>query len=376
MPTRDPYEVLGVSKEASDDEIKKAYRKLARQWHPDRNPDDDKAEERFKEVQSAYDTLSDPEKRQAYDQGGFFGGGGFNPGAGGAGFAGGGFQDFGDVLSNLFGRSGGGGARSSVPGNDLDAEIALSFDQAIHGAQVQVAVPMTAACETCGGSGAAAGTTPVTCERCGGRGVDAESQGFFSISQPCSACGGRGQIIEEACADCGGAGVGRTTKKFRVNIPAGVHDGSRIRLAGKGEPSPYGGPPGDLYVTTRVAPSPVFKQRSDGNLEVDLPVSVIEAMRGATIEVPTLSGSKRIKIPAGTQHGTSQRLKGEGPPRPKGSGRGDIHYRVKIEVPKDLNDAQREALDGLAESMNGHDPREDLLKATRGRTAADQGSGD
>lgn len=376
MPTRDPYEVLGVSKEASEDEIKKAYRKLARQWHPDRNQGDEKAEERFKEIQAAYDTLSDPEKRQAYDQGGFFGAGGFNPGAGGPGFAGGGFQDFGDVLSNLFGRSGGGGGRSSVPGNDLDAEIALNFDQAIHGTQVQVAVPMTAACETCHGSGAAPGTTPVTCERCGGRGVDAESQGFFSISQPCAACGGRGQIIEEACADCGGAGVGRTTKKFRVNIPAGVHDGSRIRLAGKGEASPYGGPPGDLYVTTRVAPSPVFKQRPDGNLEVELPVSVIEAMQGATIEVPTLDGSKRIKIPAGTQHGTSQRLKGEGPPKPKGSGRGDIHYKVKIEVPKDLSDDQLAALENLAESMNGHDPREGLLEATRGRKAADQGSDD
>ena len=367
MPTRDPYEVLGVSKEAPDDEIKKSYRKLARQWHPDRNPDDPKAEERFKEIQAAYDTLSDPEKRQAYDQGGAFGMGGFPPGGGGPGFAGAGFQDFGDVLSNLFGRSSGGGAQTSVPGNDLDAEIALSFDQAIHGTQVQVAVPMTATCDTCGGSGAAAGTQPVTCERCGGRGVDAESQGFFSISQPCPACGGRGHTIEDPCADCGGAGVARKTKKFRVNIPAGVHDGSRIRLAGKGEPSPYGGPPGDLYVTTRVAPSPVFRQRSDGNLEVDLPITVVEAIGGGTIEVPTLSGSKRIKIPAGTQHGTSQRLKGEGPPRPNGSGRGDIHYKIKIEVPKDLSDSQREAVEQLAEAMNGHDPRADMLAATRGR---------
>ncbi len=376
MPTRDPYEVLGVSKEASDEEIKKAYRKLARQWHPDRNPDDEKAEERFKEVQAAYDTLSDPEKRQAYDQGGMFGAGGFPPGGGGPGFGGpGGFQDFGDVLSNLFGRSGG-GAQAKVPGNDLDAEIALSFDQAIHGTQVQVAVPMTAACETCNGSGAAPGTQPVPCERCGGRGVDAESQGFFSISQPCPACGGRGHIVETPCSDCSGGGAARTTKKFRVNIPAGVHDGSRIRLAGKGEPSPYGGPPGDLYVTTRVAPSPVFRQRSDGNLEVDLPVSVVEAMQGATIEVPTLSGSKKIKIPAGTQHGTSQRLKGEGPPRPKGSGRGDIHYKVKIEVPTELSDSQREAVEGLAEAMNGHDPRESMLAATRGAGPSSNRSGD
>lgn len=367
MPTRDPYEVLGVSKEASDDEIKKSYRKLARQWHPDRNPDDAKAEERFKEIQSAYDTLSDPEKRRAYDQGGAFGMGGFPPGGGGPGFAGAGFQDFGDVLSNLFGRSGGAGAQTSVPGNDLDAEIALSFDQAIHGTQVQVAVPMTATCDTCGGSGAAAGTQPVPCERCGGRGVDAESQGFFSISQPCPACGGRGHTIEDPCGDCGGAGVARKTKKFRVNIPAGVHDGSRIRLAGKGEQSPYGGPPGDLYVTTRVAPSPVFRQRSDGNLEVDLPITVVEAIGGGTIEVPTLSGSKKIKIPAGTQHGTSQRLKGEGPPRPNGSGRGDIHYKIKVEVPKELSDSQREAVEQLAEAMNGHDPRAGMLAATRGR---------
>lgn len=374
MPTRDPYEVLGVSKEATDDEIKKEYRKLARQWHPDRNPDDEKAEERFKEIQAAYDTLSDPEKRQAYDQGGMFGMGGFPPGGGGPGFSGAGFQDFGDVLSNLFGR--GGGAQTNVPGNDLDAEIALSFDQAIHGTQVQVAVPMTANCDTCHGTGAAPGTQAVPCERCGGRGVDAESQGFFSISQPCPACGGRGHTVKEPCSDCGGAGVGRTTKKFRVNIPAGVHDGSRIRLAGKGEPSPYGGPPGDLYVTTRVAPSPVFKQRSDGNLEVELPVSVVEAMRGATIEVPTLSGSKKIKIPAGTQNGTSQRLRNEGPPRPNGSGRGDIHYRVKIEVPTELSESEREALDALAEAMNGHDPRESMLNATRGPRPSADGSDD
>ena len=378
MQNRDPYDVLGVSKQASDDEIKKAYRKLAREWHPDRNPDDEKAEERFKEIQSAYDVLSDPEKKKAFDQGGFFGAGGFPPpGGGGPGFGGGGagFGDFSDVFSNLFGR-GGGPQQASVPGNDLDAEIALSFDQAIHGTQVQVAVPMTAECSICHGSGAAPGTEVVRCERCDGRGVDAESQGFFSISQPCPDCGGRGQIVETPCPDCGGAGVGRTTKKFRVNIPAGVHDGSRIRLAGKGEPSPYGGPPGDLYVTTRVSPSPVFRQRSDGNLEVDLPVSVVEAINGATIEVPTLSGTKKIKIPAGTQHGTFQRLRGEGPPRPKGSGRGDIHYRIEVEVPTELTDDQREAVGKLAESLNGHDPRESLLEAAGHRRAGSDSSDD
>ena len=364
MAPRDFYEVLGVTKGASDEEIKKAYRKLAREWHPDRNQGDDAAEERFKEIQQAYDTLSDPEKRQQYDAGGMFGGFGAGGPGGAQGFPGGGFaSDLGDIFSTIFSRGGGQrGGQRQARGRDLETEVQLSFTQAMHGAQITVAVPTTAACPTCGGSGAKPGTSPKVCPRCEGRGVDTESQGFFSIQQPCPECGGRGSVIEEPCTTCSGMGVTQQTKRYRVNIPAGVHDGSRIRLAGKGEAGPLGGEPGDLYVTTRVTPSPVFRQRPDGNLEVELPVTVAEAIQGATVEVPTLNGSKRIKIPAGTQHGSTQRLKGEGPPRPSGRGSGDIHYRVKLDVPTELTEEQREAVGKLADAFNGNDPREELLR--------------
>src|SRR5688572_20613481 len=333
MAARDYYEVLGVPRNAPDDEIKKAYRKLARKWHPDRNTGDAEAEERFKEVQQAYDVLSDSEKRKQYDAGGMFGGPG---GAGAGGFPGGGFaSDLGDIFSSLFGRGRDAGPRAQR-GRDLEAEVSLSFEQAMHGAQITVAVPTTGPCATCGGSGAKPGTSPHVCPRCGGRGVDTESQGFFSISQPCPECGGQGSVIEDPCETCAGSGITEEIKRYRVNVPAGVHDGSRIRLAGKGEAGYRGGPRGDLYVTTRVAPSPVFRQRPDGNLEVDLPVTVPEAIRGATVEVPTLNGTKRIKIPAGTQHGSTQRLRGEGPPRTAGEGNRDIRYRVQVKVPEQL----------------------------------------
>ena len=366
---RDFYEALGVSKSASADEIKKAYRELARKWHPDRNPDDAKAEERFKEIQQAYSTLSDPEKRKQYDAGGRFAGfgargfgGGGSPGGG---FPGGGFaSDLGDIFSSLFGRGREQGPRSAR-GRDLETEVRLSFDQAMHGAQVAVSVPTTGSCPTCSGTGAKPGTAPRVCPRCEGRGIDAQSQGVFSISQPCPECGGQGSVIDDPCPTCSGSGITQETKRYRVNIPAGVHDGSRIRLAGKGEAGYRGGPRGDLYVTTRVASSPVFRQRPDGNLEVELPVSVPEAIQGATVEVPTLSGSKLIRIPQGTQHGSVQRLRGEGPPRTKGSGRGDIYYRVKLAIPEELTDEQRQAVEKLAEALNGANPRADLLRAAR-----------
>jgi molecular chaperone DnaJ len=361
---RDFYEVLGVTKSASADEIKKAYRDLARKWHPDRNPDDAKAEERFKEIQGAYDTLSDPEKRKQYDAGGRFAGFGAG-GFGGGGFPPGGFaSDLGDIFSSFFGRGREQGPRSAR-GRDLETEVRLSFDQAMHGSQVAVSVPTTGSCPTCSGTGAKPGTAPRVCPRCEGRGIDAQSQGFFSISQPCPECGGQGSVIDDPCPTCSGSGITQETKRYRVNIPAGVHDGSRIRLAGKGEAGYRGGPRGDLYVTTRVASSPVFRQRPDGNLEVELPVSVPEAIQGATVEVPTLSGSKLIRIPPGTQHGSVQRLRGEGPPRTKGSGRGDIYYRVKLAIPEELTDEQSEAVDKLAEALNGANPRADLLQAAR-----------
>ncbi len=366
----DFYQVLGVSKKASGEEIKKAYRKLAREFHPDRNPDDAKAEERFKQVQEAYDTLSDPEKRKQYDSGGIFRGfgGPGGPGPGPTGFA----SDLGDIFSTIFSR--GGREPQQAHGRDLETEIRISFEQAVYGAQVPVTVPKAERCRSCGGSGAEPGTSPIVCPRCEGRGVDAQSQGFFSISQPCPECGGAGQVIEHPCATCGGSGLTHQTKRYKVNIPAGVRDGTRIRLAGRGEAGPRGGPAGDLYVTTRVTPSPVFKRLDDGNLEVVVPITIAEAIGGGTVEVPTLSGSKRIRIPAGTQHGTIQRLRGEGPPRTGGRGRYDIRYRLEIEIPEELSPEQQEAVEALEKAFNGRDPRENLNRATSARSGGKEES--
>jgi molecular chaperone DnaJ len=363
------YKTIGVGKGASEEEIKKAYRKLARKYHPDRNPGDTEAEERFKEISAANDVLSDPEKRREYDEASRFGGfGGFGGGAQGAGgpFAGGaaqgGFGDLGDIFSGIFNRGGGRTRTQEARGRDLETELQLSFDQAVNGAQISVTVPKAERCPTCQGSGAEPGTAPVTCPRCEGRGVDAQSQGFFSISQPCPQCGGSGQVIEHPCQTCGGSGVTQQTKRYRVNVPAGVKDGSRIRLAGKGEAGPRGGPPGDLYVTTRVASSPVFKRLDDGNLEVTVPITIPEAVRGGTIEVPVLHGTKKIKVAPGTRSGTIQRLRGEGPPKPKGKGNGDIRYRLEIAIPAELSEEQSEAIEKLAEASNGSDPRAELLR--------------
>ena len=367
----DYYKILGVGKNASDEEIKKAYRKLARKYHPDRNSGDKQAEERFKEISQANDVLSDPEKRKAYDRGtGPFGGfanagGGFDPGS----FAGG----FGDILSNLFGGGGGpaggarprgtggraGGTRQTQRGRDLETEISLTFDQAVNGAQVSLSVPTSQSCPTCRGTGARPGTSPKVCPVCEGRGVESQSQGIFSISQPCSNCHGTGTVIEDPCPTCGGTGAQRSVRKLRTNIPAGVRDGSRIRLAGKGEPAMRGGEPGDLYVITRVQDSAVFKRNGD-NLEVEVPLTIPEALGGAVVEVPTLSGSKRLRVPPGTKHGTIQRIRGEGPPRLNGKGRGDIHYRFVIDVPTSLTSEQREAVDHLSRVMNGN-PRSRLF---------------
>jgi molecular chaperone DnaJ len=361
----DYYKALGVAKNAGQDEIKKAYRKLARQYHPDRNPGNQQAEERFKEVSQAYDVLGDPDKRKQYDRGtgpfaaGGPGFGGFDPGA----FTGG----FGDILSNLFGGGAGGGragrggrAGAAQPaGRDLETEVQISFDQAVKGAQVPLSVPTSAPCPDCGGSGARPGTSPRICPQCQGRGVEVEGQGLFSISQPCSRCAGSGTVIEDPCPSCGGSGARRTVKRYRVTIPAGVRDGSRVRLAGKGEPGPRGGPPGDLYVVTRVGDSPIFKRRGD-NVEVEVPLTVPEAIRGATIEVPTLRASKKLRVPGGTKHGTVQRLRGEGPPKLRGSGRGDIHYRFVIDVPASLSREQQDAVDELSKVINGN-PRDRLF---------------
>ena len=383
----DYYKTLGVDKRASAEEIKKAYRKLARQWHPDRNAGDAKAEERFKEISQAYDVLGDPEKRKQYDSGS----GPFATGAGpGGGFGGFGNFDFdassmGDILSNLFGSGAGpaGGARRArtkpraEKGQDLEAEVSITFDQAIQGAQVPLQVPMHVTCTTCRGTGAKPGTTPSVCPRCEGRGIETQGQGMFSISQPCSRCGGSGTVIEDPCPTCHGSGAVRTVKRLRVNIPAGVREGSRIRLPGKGEPGRGGGPPGDLYLITHVSPSSVFVRKGQ-NLEVEVPLSIPEALRGAEVQVPTLNGTKTLRVRPGTTHGTVQRLRGEGPPK-LGSGsppqRGDIHYRFTIDVPQKLSKEQEKAVDELSKSLGPDNPRAALFSnGAAPRTHAQSGS--
>jgi molecular chaperone DnaJ len=378
MATRpDHYKTLGVDKKASAEDIKKAYRKLARRYHPDRNPGDKQAEERFKEVSQAHDVLGDPEKRKQYDSGtGPFAGGA----AGGPGFGGFGNFDFdassmGDILSNLFGgggsapgRAGGRRARSRPQrGGDLETEVRISFDQSISGAQIPLSIPTSGVCSTCHGTGAKPGTTPKVCPRCEGRGIETEGQGMFSISQPCSRCGGSGTVIEDPCPTCHGSGSVRTVKRFRVNIPAGVREGSRIRVPGKGEAGARGGPPGDLYVITHVDPSPAFKRKGD-NLEVEVPLTIPEALLGAEVRVPTLDGSKTLRVKPGTRHGALQRLRGEGPPKLGGVGgsreKGDLHYRFTIEVPEQLTPEQRAAVDELSKVMNG-DPRAALFTEAR-----------
>jgi molecular chaperone DnaJ len=364
----DYYKILGVGKNASEEEIKKAYRKLARKHHPDRNPGDKRAEERFKEISQAHDVLSDPDKRKAYDRGtgpfGLGGTGGFDPSSFGGNFS--------DILSNLFGGGGAqrggpggrqGGVRGGRPaqrGRDLETEVSLSFDQAVNGAQVPLAVPTSQPCPTCHGTGAKPGTTPKVCPVCEGRGIEAQSQGIFSISQPCSNCHGTGTVIEDPCTTCGGTGGQRSVRRLRVNVPAGVHDGSRVRLAGKGEAGARGADPGDLYVITRVADSPVFKRIGE-NLEVEVPLTIPEAIRGAVVEVPTLNGTKRLRVAPGTKHGTVQRLRAEGPTRLGGKGKTDIHYRFLIDVPSTLSPEQEEAVERLSKVING-DPRAKLFE--------------
>ncbi|HSZ70287.1 MAG TPA: molecular chaperone DnaJ [Solirubrobacteraceae bacterium] len=375
--SQDYYATLGVDKKASAEEIKKAYRKLARRYHPDRNPDDKQAEAKFKEISQAHDVLGDPEKRKQYDSGS----GPFANAGPGGGFGGFGNFDFdsssmGDILSNLFGGSTTGRRTRTKPrperGQDLETEVSISFAQAISGAQIPLSVSTQSPCATCHGTGAKPGTTPKVCPRCEGRGIETQGQGMFSISQPCSRCGGSGTVIEDPCPTCGGSGAVRTLKRYRVNIPPGVKEGSRIRLPGKGEAGPRGGPPGDLYVITHVAPSPIFKRKGD-NVEVDVPLSIPEALRGAEVKVPTLSGTKTLRVKPGTTHGTVQRLRGEGPPKLVGGAgdgapsRGDIHYRFLLDVPETLTAEQSAAVDALAQSLNGRDPRARLFAETEAR---------
>jgi len=365
----DYYDVLGVNKAASQDEIKKAYRRLARKYHPDANPDDPKAEEKFKEVSSAYEVISDPEKRKQYDAGPSPFGGAQGPAGGYRGFQGGPAPggEWGDLFGNLFGGGFGGfrgaegmgfgGRRQPRPerGDDISIGLKLSFDDALKGVTTKISVPQSAACPACGGTGAAPGTSPVTCPQCKGRGTISASQGFFAINQPCERCAGTGTVIEDPCRVCNASGLARTLKKFTVPLPAGVKDGTKIRLKGKGEPGKRGGPPGDLYVIAQVGDSEVFERRG-ADLLVDVPVTMTEASLGASIRVPTPEGSVSLKVPAGTQDGKLLKLKGKGAPRLGASGKGDLLARIHVLTPKDLNGEQKELLKKFAESRK-EDPR-------------------
>ena len=343
--TKDLYSALGVSKGASAAEIKKAYRKLARQYHPDKNPGDAAAEARFKEVQHAYDVLSVPEKRKAYDQ--------FGSADGRRGFPQGDFNfdlgdlgDLGDIFGGLFGRGRGAQQRARAErGTDLEAQVNLSFDDSLKGIETNIPVDVETACRECSGSGAKPGTSPKVCPECRGRGVISESQGLFALSQPCPRCRGNGTVIEDPCPRCRGTGRERRTKRYTVKIPAGVRDGTRIKLRGKGEAGVAGGPPGDLHVVTRVADSPIYERRG-ADLVVDVPVSLADAALGTEVDVPTPDGPVSMKVPAGSEHGKLLRIKGRGAPKLKG-GKGDVLARLRLEVPKKLNKKQRELYEQL-----------------------------
>jgi molecular chaperone DnaJ len=342
------YESLGVSKNASPEELKKAYRSLVREFHPDKNPGNDEAEARFKEVQSAYDVLSDPEKRKQYDRVGSTNGrptGGFSPG--GTTFDFGDF-DLGDIFGGVFGRGGRGGQQPQrgQRGNDVEVEVRVSFEDSLRGVQVTVPVQLELACHTCHGTGAAPGTAPIRCPQCDGSGVVATSQGLFALQQPCPRCHGMGSIVETPCPTCSGSGRERRTKRYTVKIPAGVKDGTRIKLKGKGEAGYGGASAGDLYVVTRVEPSKVYERRGD-DLVVQVPVSFSTAALGGSVEVQTPDGPVSPKIPSGTEDGKLLRIKGRGAPHLKGSGKGDVLARVRIEVPKRLNKKERELLEQL-----------------------------
>ena len=345
--TKDLYSALGVSKGASADEIKKAYRKLARQYHPDKNPGDATAEERFKEVQHAYDVLSDPTKRKQYDQ--------FGSSDGRAGFDPRGFNfedafnvgDLGDIFGDIFGRATRGGrARPQAErGADLEVQVNLSFEDSLRGIETKIPVEVETACSDCGGSGARPGTSPKVCPECRGRGVVSESQGLFALSQPCPRCRGNGTVVEDPCPRCRGTGRERRTKRYSVKIPAGVRDGTRIKLKGKGEAGSNGGPPGDLHVVTRVEASATYERRG-ADLVVEVPVSLADAALGTEVEVPTPEGAVSLKVPAGSEHGKLLRIKGRGAPKLKG-GKGDVLARLKLQVPKKLNKKQRELYEQL-----------------------------
>ena len=374
---KDYYEVLGVDEKADAKEITRAYRKLARELHPDANPGDAAAEERFKEVSSAYDVVGDTEKRKEYDEvralGPMGGMGGFGGGPGAGGFGGpGGFTfdvggaggGLGDVLGNLFGGGGRGGrSRATGPqrGADLEAELHLDFTDAVAGLSTSLHLVSDAVCHTCSGSGAEPGTTPTRCPVCAGRGSVEDNQGMFAMSRPCPNCAGRGTLIEHPCPTCRGNGVERRPREIKVRIPAGVSDGQRNRLKGRGDPGRQGGQPGDLYVTCRVEPHAVFSMEGR-NLRVTVPITFAEAALGADITVPTIDGgSVKVRIPAGTRTGKTFRVKGRGVAAAKGTG--DLMVSVEVAVPAKLSAEERAAIEALAAAAT-ESPRQHLFASS------------
>jgi molecular chaperone DnaJ len=356
MAKQDFYEMLGVARNAGADDIKKAYRKQAMKFHPDRNPGDKDAEHKFKEITEAYDVLKDEQKRAAYDrfghaafENGGGGGGGGRAGAGGFdfNFGSGGFADiFDEMFGEFMGsrRGGGAGGGAAARGQDLRYNLEISLEDAFKGSQTSIRVPTSVACDVCSGSGAAAGTQPVTCPTCNGHGKVRAQQGFFTIERPCPACHGAGRVIKDACKNCGGSGRLRKEKALQVNIPAGVEEGTRIRLAGEGEAGLRGAPPGDLYIFLAIAPHPLF-QRDGANIHCRVPITMVTGALGGMVDVPAIDGSRtKITVPPGTQSGHQFRLKSKGMSVLRSSQRGDMYITAVVETPVNLTKRQQELL--------------------------------
>jgi molecular chaperone DnaJ len=351
MAKSDFYQTLGVAKSASDDELKKAYRKLAMQHHPDKNPGDKKAEEKFKEISHAYDVLQDPQKRAAYDryghdaftQGGMGGAGGGHAGAGGFDFSGG----FADIFEDLFGMGGGrsgGGNTGPARGSDLRYNLNITLEEAFKGKQETIKVTTAVACETCAGTGAEKGSKPVTCTTCNGSGRIRATQGFFTVERTCATCGGNGKMIKNPCKPCAGSGRVRKEKTLSVSIPAGVEEGTRIRLSNEGEIGPRGGTAGDLYIFLSVKPHKLF-ERNGADIHCSVPIKMTDAALGGNIEIPTIDGAHvKVTIPEGTQHGHQMRLRGKGMTILRSSARGDMYIHTLVETPVKLSKKQRELL--------------------------------